>query len=122
VDRSASYAARHAAKNVVAAGLAARCEISLAYAIGVTEPVAVQINTFGTGRMADEKIAELVESTFDFTPGGIIERLKLRKPIYQRTAREGHFGTDHPEATWEKVDKAGELKKASNGVKHVVRR
>lgn len=111
VDRSACYAARYAAKNVVAAGLADRCEIELAYAIGVAQPVSILVDTQGTGKIADEKIAELVEKVFDFTPAGIIKTLKLRRPIYQKTAAYGHFGREDKDFTWEKTDKAAELKK-----------
>jgi len=104
VDRSASYAARHAAKNIVAAGLAEKCEIQVAYAIGVAEPVSIMVNTFGTGKIPDEKIAMLVKKHFDFTPAGMIERLQLRRPIYRKTAVYGHFGREEPEFTWEKLD------------------
>jgi S-adenosylmethionine synthetase len=106
VDRSASYAARHAAKNVVAAGLAERCEIQLSYAIGVAEPVSIMVDTFGTGKIPDEKIAMLLQKHFDFTPYGMIERLDLRRPIYRKTAAYGHFGREEEEFTWEKRDYA----------------
>lgn len=111
VDRSACYAARYAAKNVVAAGLADRCEIELAYAIGVAKPVSILVDTQGTGVIADDQIAKLVEKTFDFTPAGIIKTLNLRRPIYQKTAAYGHFGREDKDFTWEKTDKAAELKK-----------
>ena len=111
VDRSACYAARYAAKNVVAAGLADSCEIELAYAIGVAKPVSILVDTKGTGVIPDDEIAKLVEKTFDFTPAGIIKTLKLRRPIYQKTAAYGHFGREDKDFTWEKTDKAAELKK-----------
>ena len=111
VDRSASYMARYVAKNVVAAGIASRCEVQLAYAIGVAEPVSVMINTFGTGKIGEEKIVKLVRESFDLTPGGIIEKLKLRRPIYKRTAAYGHFGRDEDGFTWEEIDMADALKK-----------
>ena len=114
VDRSAAYAARHAAKNVVAAGLAKQCEIALAYAIGVAQPVSFQVNTRGTGVIADEEIAKLVEKVFDMRPDGIISRLNLRRPIYRQTAAYGHFGRTDVDLPWEKLDKVEELKKAAN--------
>ena len=107
VDRSATYAARHVAKNLVAAGLAERCEIQLSYAIGRKEPVSVMVDTFGTGD--DEALTKLVNTHFDLTPGGIIERLKLRQPIYRNTAAYGHFGREEPGFTWEKTDYAEKL-------------
>ena len=110
VDRSAAYAARHAAKNVVAAGLADRCQIQLAYAIGVAEPVSVMVDTFGTGVTDDEKLAELVTKVFDFRPSAIIERLNLRRPIYRRTAAYGHFGRTDVDLPWEKEDYTEKLK------------
>jgi S-adenosylmethionine synthetase len=111
VDRSASYAARYAAKNIVAAGLADKCELQVAYAIGVVEPVAFDINTFGTGKIKDEEILALVKKHFDFTPGGIVKMLDLLRPIYLKTAAYGHFGRqDDPDFTWEKLDKVGVLK------------
>jgi len=113
VDRSAAYAARYAAKNVVAAGLADRVEIQVAYAIGVAHPLSVNVETFGTGKVADEKIAELVNQTFDLRPGAIIRDLDLRKPIYRKTAAYGHFGRDDVAFPWEKTDKAAALKKAA---------
>lgn len=109
VDRSATYAARYIAKNIVAADLAERCEIQLAYAIGVAEPVSVRVESFGTGKMPDEEIAKLVQKTFVLTPKGIIEMLDLRKPIYKKTAAYGHFGRENIGFTWEKTDKAAEL-------------
>ncbi len=113
VDRSAAYAARHAAKNVVAAGLADLCEIQVAYAIGVAHPVSVNVETFGTGKIPDEKIAQLVTEHFDLRPGAIIHDLDLRKPIYRKIAAYGHFGRDDLDLTWERTDKAAALKKAA---------
>jgi len=109
VDRSAAYMARHIAKNVVASGLADRCEVQLAYAIGVAEPVSVLIDTFGTGKIDSEKISDLVRKHFKLTPKGIIESLKLRRPIYCKTAAYGHFGRTDPDFTWEATDKAALL-------------
>jgi S-adenosylmethionine synthetase len=109
VDRSACYMARYVAKNVVASGLADRCMVQLAYAIGVAEPVSVLIDTFGTGQIADERISELVRAHFKLTPRGIIESLDLRRPIYKKTAAFGHFGRTEPEFTWERTDKAAAL-------------
>ena len=111
VDRSAAYAARYVAKNIVAAGLADRCEVQLAYAIGVAKPVSLMVETFGTGKIADEKIVELVRANFDLRPKGIIQTLNLLRPIYLKTAAYGHFGRDEPEFTWEATDKAEILKK-----------
>lgn len=111
VDRSATYAARYAAKNIVASGLAERCEIQLAYAIGVAEPVSIRVESFGTGAMPDPEIAALVSRTFDLTPRGIIEMLQLRRPIYKKTAAYGHFGRDDQDFTWERTDKAETLAK-----------
>ena len=111
VDRSACYMARYIAKNVVAAGLAERAEIQLAYAIGVADPVSVSVDTFGTGRIDQDKISELIRANFQLTPRGIIESLDLRRPIYTKTASYGHFGRNEPEFTWEKTDKADDLKK-----------
>ena len=113
VDRSAAYAARYVAKNVVAAGLADRVEIQVAYAIGVAHPLSVNVETFGTGKIADEKIAALVSEYFDLRPGAIIRDLNLRRPIYRKTAAYGHFGRDDIEFPWEKTDKAAALKKAA---------
>lgn len=111
VDRSAAYAARYAAKNVVAAGLADRCEIQLAYAIGVARPVSVMVDTFGTGKLADDKIASLVTQVFDLRPASIIAKLNLRRPIYAQTAAYGHFGRTDIDLPWEHLDKVDELKK-----------
>ena len=111
VDRSAAYAARYVAKNIVAAGLADKCEIQLAYAIGVAHPTSVQIDTFGTGRLPSEKLAEIVREHFDLTPAGIIKMLDLRRPIYKRTAAYGHFGREEEGFPWEKTDKAEALRK-----------
>jgi S-adenosylmethionine synthetase len=110
VDRSACYMARYVAKNVVAAGLAEKCTVQLAYAIGVAEPVSVFIETHGTGAIPDEKISELVRAHFKLTPRGIIESLDLRRPIYKKTAAFGHFGRSEPEFTWERTDKAAALR------------
>ena len=110
VDRSAAYAARYVAKNVVAAGLADKCEVQVAYAIGVAKPVSLMVNTFGTGRIADEKIAALIGKHFDLRPKGIIAALDLLRPIYGKTAAYGHFGRDEPEFSWERTDKATLLK------------
>ncbi|WP_041444582.1 methionine adenosyltransferase [Syntrophobotulus glycolicus] len=106
VDRSASYAARHVAKNVVAAGLADRCEIQIAYAIGVAQPVSVSVETFGTAKISEEKIAELVKTSFDLRPSGIIRELDLRRPIYRQVAAYGHFGRNDLDLPWERLDKA----------------
>jgi S-adenosylmethionine synthetase len=116
VDRSAAYMARYVAKNIVAAGLADRCELQLAYAIGVSEPVSIHIDTEGTGTIPDTKIAELVREHFPLTPAGIIKHLDLRRPIYRKTASGGHFGRNEPEFTWEKTDKADALRKAAHGL------
>ena len=113
VDRSAAYAARYVAKNVVAAGLADRVEVQVAYAIGVSHPLSVNVETFGTAKIADEKIAKLISEHFDLRPGAIIRDLDLRRPIYQKTAAYGHFGRDDIEFPWEKTDKAAALKKAA---------
>lgn len=110
VDRSATYAARHVAKNVVAAGLASRCEVQLAYAIGVAEPVSVSVETFGTNKIDESKIIELIRNNFELKPAGLIRALNLLRPIYQKTAAYGHFGREVPEFTWEATDKANELK------------
>ena len=110
VDRSAAYAARHVAKNVVAAGLAERCEVQIAYAIGVARPVSLMVETFGTGRIADDKIVELIGRHFDLRPKGIIQALDLLRPIYAKTAAYGHFGREEPEFSWEALDKAEALK------------
>ncbi len=113
VDRSAAYMARHIAKTIVAASLADRCELQLAYAIGVTDPVSVHIDTAGTGQIDDERICELVREFFPLSPGGIIDYLDLRRPIYRLTAAGGHFGRELPEFTWEKTDQAPELASAA---------
>ena len=110
VDRSAAYAARHVAKNIVAAGLAKKCEIQVAYAIGVARPVSILVETFGTGKISDEKLAQLVEKHFDLRPKGIIKALDLLRPIYLKTAAYGHFGRDEPEFSWEATDKVAALK------------
>jgi len=110
VDRSAAYAARHVAKNVVAAGLASRCEVQLAYAIGVAEPVSVSVETFGTNKIEDSKIIELIRRNFELKPAGLIRELNLLRPIYQKTAAYGHFGRELPEFTWEATDKANDLR------------
>jgi S-adenosylmethionine synthetase len=110
VDRSASYFARYVAKNVVAAGLAEKCGLQVAYAIGVAEPVSLMVNTFGTGKISDEKLADLVRKHFDFRPRAIIEKLQLRRPIFVKTAAYGHFGRELPEFTWEKTDMVNQLK------------
>ena len=112
VDRSAAYAGRYVAKNIVAAGLADRCEIQISYAIGVAEPTSISINTFGTGKLSDEKIEDLVAEHFDLRPKGLIAMLDLKRPIYRDTAAYGHFGREEPNFTWEKTDKADALAKA----------
>jgi S-adenosylmethionine synthetase len=111
VDRSGCYMARYIAKNVVAAGLADQCEIQISYAIGVAQPISVMVNTFGTGKIPDEKILELVKKHFDMRPKAIIDHLNLLRPIYRKTAVFGHFGRDDPDFTWERTDKTGILKK-----------
>jgi len=113
VDRSGAYAARWVAKNVVAAGLADRCEIQVAYAIGVAKPLSINVETFGTGHIEDEEIARLIEKNFDLRPGAIIRDLELRRPIYQQLAAYGHFGRDDLDLTWEKTDKAAALREAA---------
>jgi len=113
VDRSAAYAARYVAKNVVAAGLASRCLVQLSYAIGVARPTSVMVTTQGTGKISDEKIAQLVEANFDLRPKGIIQMLDLLRPIYEKTAAYGHFGREEPEFTWEATNKALSLKEAA---------
>ncbi len=113
VDRSAAYAARWVAKNVVAAGLADRCEIQVAYAIGVSHPLSINVETFGTGRIPSDQIADLVDAHFDLRPGAIIRDLQLRQPIYQQIAAYGHFGRDDLDLTWERTDKAEELRLAA---------
>jgi S-adenosylmethionine synthetase len=116
VDRSACYMARYIAKNIVAAGLASRVEVQLAYAIGVADPVSVMVNTFGTGKVEENVLTDLVRAHFKLTPKGIIESLDLRRPIYRQTAAYGHFGRTEPDFTWERTDKAPVLKEASKGV------
>jgi S-adenosylmethionine synthetase len=116
VDRSAAYMARYIAKNIVAAGLAERCEVQLAYAIGVAEPVSVLVETFGTGKLSASELTALVRKTFSLTPKAIIEHLKLRRPIYQKTAAYGHFGRTEPEFTWEATDKAASLAEQAKAV------
>src|ERR1017187_995284 len=118
VDRSACYMARYIAKNVVAAGLASRCEVQLAYAIGVAEPVSVMVNSFGTGKLEDERLSEIVRETFSLTPRAIIEHLKLRRPIYRKTAAFGHFGRTEDTFTWEFTDKAEALKEHAGAHAH----
>ena len=115
VDRSAAYAGRYVAKNIVAAGLADRCEIQVSYAIGVAEPTSVSINTFGTGKVSDEKLVELIAEHFDLRAGGLVKMLNLLRPIYKATAAYGHFGREEAEFTWEQTDKAEALK-ASAGI------
>ena len=110
VDRSAAYAGRYVAKNIVAAGLASKCEVQIAYAIGVAKPVSMMVNTFGTGKIADEKIVKLIEAHFDLRPKAIIQSLDLLRPIYTKTASYGHFGREEPEFTWENTDKADALR------------
>ncbi len=113
VDRSAAYAGRYVAKNIVAAGLASKCLVQVAYAIGVARPVSLMVNTFGTGKVSDERIVQLIEAHFDLRPKAIIQSLDLLRPIYTRTASYGHFGRDEPEFTWEATDKAEALKSAA---------
>jgi S-adenosylmethionine synthetase len=115
VDRSAAYAGRYVAKNIVAAGLAKRCQIQISYAIGIAKPTSVMVTTFGTGKISDEKIAELVREHFDLRPKGIVQMLDLLRPIYQKTAAYGHFGREEPEFSWEHTDKAAALR-ASAGL------
>ncbi|QWD98449.1 methionine adenosyltransferase [Polynucleobacter sp. MG-5-Ahmo-C2] len=113
VDRSAAYAGRYVAKNVVAAGLASKCLIQISYAIGVAKPTSVMVSTFGTGKLSDEKIAQLVSEHFDLRPKGIVKMLNLLRPIYRKTAAYGHFGREEPEFTWEQTDKAAALRAAA---------
>jgi len=113
VDRSGAYAARYVAKNIVAAGLASRCEVQIAYAIGVAHPVSVMVDTFGTGKIDDEKILKIVRDHFDLRPDAIIRDLKLRRPIYRKTAAYGHFGREDEDFTWEKTDKAESMRRAA---------
>ena len=113
VDRSAAYAARYAAKNIVAAGLAKRVEIQVAYAIGVSHPLSINVETFGTGEVPDEQIAQIVLENFDLRPGAIIRDLNLRRPIFKKTASYGHFGRDDLDLPWEQTDKVAALRKAA---------
>ena len=113
VDRSASYMARYIAKNIVAAGLADKCEVQIAYCIGVADPVSVLVNTYGTNKIPESRIVELVRKVFPLKPKQIIDHLRLRRPIYRKTAAYGHFGRDEEDFTWEKIDKVPELKRAS---------
>ena len=113
VDRSAAYAARYVAKNIVAADLASRCEVQVSYAIGVAKPINVSVETFGTGAVSDEVIEQLVNERFDLRPGAIIEQLGLRRPIYGQTASYGHFGRTDADLPWERTDKAAELREAA---------
>jgi len=122
VDRSAAYMARYIAKNIVGAGLADRCEVQLAYAIGVAEPVSVLIETFGTGKLSGQKLSELVRSNFKLTPKGIIESLNLRRPIYKKTAAYGHFGREDSDFTWEATDKAAALREQAVAVKELAKK
>jgi len=122
VDRSAAYMARHVAKNLVAAGLADRCEVQLAYAIGVSDPVSVLVDTEGTGRLKDQRLCELVRENFPLTPSSIIKYLDLRRPIYRKTASGGHFGRAEPEFTWEKTHRAADLAEAAGVELETVRR
>jgi len=115
VDRSAAYAGRYVAKNIVAAGLAKRCEIQVSYAIGTAEPTSVSVNTFGTGTISEERIVQLIRACFDLKPRGLIDMLDLKRPIYRRTAAYGHFGREEDTFTWERTDKAEELRAAANG-------
>ena len=114
VDRSAAYAARYVAKNVVAAGLAKQCQVQVSYAIGVAKPINLTVYTEGTGRISDARIAEIVNANFDLRPKGIIRMLDLLRPIYRKTAAYGHFGRDEPEFTWEATDKVEALRDAAN--------
>ena len=109
MDRSASYAARYAAKNIVASGLAEKCEVQLSYAIGVAQPTSIMVDTFGTGKLSDERLVEIIRENFDLRPAGIIKMLDLRRPIYKQTAAYGHFGRTDIELPWEKVDVAEKL-------------
>jgi S-adenosylmethionine synthetase len=113
VDRSAAYAARYVAKNIVAAGIARQCQVQLSYAIGVAHPINVTVYTEGTGKLPDAEIAKLVSANFDLRPRGIIQMLDLLRPIYEKTAAYGHFGRDEPEFTWEAIDKVADLRAAA---------
>ncbi|MBO4549074.1 MAG: methionine adenosyltransferase domain-containing protein, partial [Abditibacteriota bacterium] len=110
VDRSAAYMMRYVAKNIVAAGLADRCEVEVGYAIGEAQPMGINVETFGTGRIDNARIADIIGRVFDLTPRGIIDALDLRRPIYRKTAAYGHFGREDSDFTWEKTDKAEEIK------------
>jgi S-adenosylmethionine synthetase len=121
VDRSACYMARYIAKNLVAAGLASRCEVQLAYAIGVAEPVSVMVNAFGTGTVPEEKMTAMIRAHFPLTPKGIIDHLKLRRPIYRKTAAFGHFGRTEESFSWEATDKAEELRQEAPVAEAAVR-
>jgi S-adenosylmethionine synthetase len=121
VDRSACYMARYIAKNLVAAGLASRCEVQLAYAIGVAEPVSVMVNAFGTGTVPEEKMTAMIRAHFPLTPKGIIDHLKLRRPIYRKTAAFGHFGRTEESFSWEATDKAQELRQEAPVAEAAVR-
>jgi S-adenosylmethionine synthetase len=114
VDRSAAYASRWIAKNIVAAGLAKRCKIQVSYAIGIAKPLSVHVETYGTGVLPDQKIAKIIENVFDLRPAAIIDSLKLKRPIYRETARNGHFGRNLPDFAWEKLNKVQEIKKAAH--------
>ncbi len=116
VDRSAAYFGRYVAKNIVAAGLADRCEIQVAYAIGISKPVSVYVNTYGTGKLPDERLEEIVKKVFDFRPAAIIKHLNLKRPIYRKTAAYGHFGRNEPDFTWEKTDMAEALRKEASAL------
>ena len=113
VDRSAAYAGRYVAKNIVAAGLADKCEIQVSYAIGVAQPTSITVDTFSTGKVDDRRIEEIVRDVFDLRPYGIVSMLDLIRPIYQQTAAYGHFGRENPDFTWEKTDRADALKQAA---------
>jgi S-adenosylmethionine synthetase len=117
VDRSGAYAARYVAKNIVAAGLASKCLIQLSYAIGLAQPTSIMVNTFGTGKFADEQIAQLIKTHFDLRPRGIIKMLNLLQPIYQKTATYGHFGREEPDFSWEHTDKVHMLRDAINALR-----
>ena len=110
VDRSAAYACRHVAKNIVGAGLADKCEVQVSYAIGVRDPLSIFVETFGTGKVSDDVLSKLISEKFDLTPAGIIERYQLRRPIFKKTASYGHFGRDDADFTWEKLDMVDTLK------------
>ena len=116
MDRSAAYAGRYVAKNIVAAGIAKQCEVQVAYAIGVAKPVSIMVDTWGTSKFSNEEIVGLIERNFDLRPKGIIQELDLLRPIYSRTAAYGHFGRDEPDFSWERTDKVEQLK-ADAGIK-----